>query len=105
LNDHEIKCLSRNRAGIPHFVSGADDNPTEWSNTKENAVKTQVWTAVTCIVCNKRLGFMNNVKKCGLIVLLAVHALCAQVLQVRADDLVTGFQDPADGYKPSCYWY
>ncbi len=48
---------------------------------------------------------MNNVKKCGLIVLLAVHALCAQVLQVRADDLVMGFQDPPDEYKPSCYWY
>ena len=48
---------------------------------------------------------MNNLKKCGLIVLLAVHALCAQVLQARADDLVTGFQDPSDEYKPSCYWY
>ena len=48
---------------------------------------------------------MNKVKKCGLTVLLVVNALCAQVLQVCADELVKGFQDPSDEYKPSCYWY
>ncbi len=48
---------------------------------------------------------MVSVKKSGLTVFLVVAAICAQVLPVRADDLVKGFQTPSDEYKPSCYWY